>query len=118
MSTLKQLAKNAKKRLSHADYSEKPKKTCNIIEFTPIKIKESQIQINKLDTSKEDVLKKRILDLLEDNFYSPNPISQLIDFTYYNNLDDECKQRYILEITNLYTELRTDFLNEKNKKFS
>ena len=117
-STIKELAKNAKKRLTNCDYDSKPQKVSNIIEFVPKKINQSQIQINKLVTSDEKVLKAKILDLLEYDFYSQNPIAKLIDYNYFNKLSDELKQKYILEISNFYTETRSDFLRQKLKKYS
>lgn len=110
-SLIKELAYTAKLRMTNSNYTEKTKSSNNIINFTPTKIQKNQILVKKLDTSREEILKQRILSILENNFDCTNPIALIIDHNYYNSLNDDSKQKYILELSKIYTETKNEYIN-------
>lgn len=114
---IKQLAHNAKVRMINSKYPEKVKIKSNVIDFTPIEIHKNQIEIRKMDTSYDEILRNRIISVLEEDIDSINPISKLIDYAYFNSLSEEAKQKYILEIAQKYTEIKKEFINSKLIKF-
>ena len=106
---IKQLAQNAKSRMKNSSYKQISKTKTNIIVFENTKISENQIEIKNLDTTREEDLKNKIIKILEDDFYCLNPIAKLIDQNYYQTLSTEQKQKYLLTIANLYTDIKKEF---------
>lgn len=65
-------------------------------------------------TSAEDErMYKQVCDILDDDEVSLNPIGQLIDPSVYDALDAEGKQRYILELSEKFRELRERYYKER-----
>ena len=113
---LKQLAQNAKLRMMKSNYDEKIKRPNNVIKFKPTIIEKDQIKITKLDNNAENVLKLKIIDLLNKDCNSIYPLSQIIDYPYYNTLSESDKQRYILRISEYYLKIKNNYIYEKKHK--
>ena len=107
---IKQLAQNARLRMTNSSYNETNKVKNNIVYFEKPKIDKNQIVIKKLDTSYEEIVKSKILNLLETDFDTLNPISQIIDYKYFNTLSESQKQKYILDISSLYIKMKMQYI--------
>ena len=112
--SIKELAKSAKERLTNSKYKEKSKFYYpNIVTFSNTNNSEDTIIFNKIDpTFREDMINK-IFDLLSNDDEILNPLAQLVDYDYFSNLDELSKQKYILEIANIYTEAKKSYYNKK-----
>lgn len=64
-------------------------------------------------TVSEDKLYKKVCDILDSDDTTINPIGQLIDSEVYSALDAPGKQRYILELSNKFRELRERYIRER-----
>ncbi len=61
----------------------------------------------------EDKLYKKVCDILDSDDTATNPIGQLIDGEVYSALDASGKQRYILELSTKFRELRERYIRER-----
>ena len=67
----------------------------------------------KLASSDRDqMLYKKVCKMLEDEQIIINPINELIDKKYYNTLSVESKQRYILDLSDKYREMKERYDRE------
>ncbi|MBQ7308147.1 MAG: hypothetical protein IJW82_06445 [Clostridia bacterium] len=115
---IKELAKNAKLRLTNSNYIGKSKiNSSKIITFSPSSL-DKKIEFQKIDNSFEDIIKDRIIEILNEDEEPINPLAQLIDYSYFNSLNDDSKQRYILELANIYTETKKSYYNQKLINFN
>lgn len=64
---------------------------------------------------KDEKLYIKVKDILENDENTLNPIGQLVDQTVYDSLDEANKQRYILELSAKFRELRERYYKEKTK---
>lgn len=64
---------------------------------------------------REERLYLKVCEILNENENVTNPIGQLMDKHVYDNLDAANKQRYILELSNKFRELRERYYKEKRK---
>ncbi len=64
---------------------------------------------------KDEKLYVKVKDILERDENTTNPIGQLVDRTVYDSLDEANKQRYILELSAKFRELRERYYKEKTK---
>ena len=101
--TLKQLAQKAKKRLSSVGQSFSGKQTTACLSQTTYAI------VANLQDIKEDPLYEKVKKLMnrEDIF---NPIAELTDYKVFNNLSSLDKEKYVIDISKRYNELRNYFL--------
>lgn len=65
------------------------------------------------ETIFEDKLYKKVCDILDSDETAINPIGQLIDGEVYSSLDASGKQRYILELSSKFRELKERYLRER-----
>lgn len=56
---------------------------------------------------------RKVCDILNRDETTINPIGQLIDKAVYQKLDSSGKQRYILELSNKFRELKERYYREK-----
>ena len=61
----------------------------------------------------EEKLYRRVCEILDSDETATNPIGQLIDGEVYSSLDAAGKQRYILELSNKFRELRERYDRER-----
>ena len=71
----------------------------------------------KIDSA-EQKLYEKVVKLLTENEYVLNPITQLIDHSQYDKLDERAKQQYIFELAEKYNELKEKFENEHQHCFA
>lgn len=70
------------------------------------------IQVTKPDASLERMYKK-VCEILDGDEITINPIGQLIESEVYDELDAAGKQRYILELSNKFGELKERYYRER-----
>ncbi len=63
----------------------------------------------------DDAMYKKVCDILDRDETTMNPIGQLIDSSVYDALDPPSKQRYILELSNKFRELKERYYKEKER---
>lgn len=56
---------------------------------------------------------KKVCAMLDSDEMTINPIGQLIDHEVYGSLDEGAKQRYVLELSNTFRELKERYYREK-----
>ena len=105
--TLKLLAQKAKKRLSTAGQTMSQKQTTAYLSQGTYAI------VANLQDIKEDPLYDKVKKLLEreDIF---NPIAELTDHKVFDKLSQVEKERYVIDISKRYNELKEHF--SKNEK--
>ena len=64
-------------------------------------------------SAKEQELYARVCKLLQRDEVVLNPIKELMDNKYYNSLTQEGKQRYIIDLSEKYKELKNRYEREK-----
>lgn len=64
---------------------------------------------------KEEKLYVKVREILDRDENVINPIGQLMDRAVYDKLDDANKQRYILELSAKFRQLRDRYYKEKTK---
>lgn len=64
---------------------------------------------------KEEKLYRKVRDMLDKDEDVMNPIGQLVEREVFDRLDDGNKQRYILELSAKFRELRERYYKEKSK---
>ena len=107
-SALKLLAQKAKKRLSTAGQNlvntENEKSTISYLSQASYAIVASKQKIE------EDPLFEKVKKLMEkgDVF---NPLAELTDYEVFNSLSDLDKEKYIIDISKRYNEIKSYFLN-------
>ena len=73
-----------------------------------------QLSYSKLAYSdKDQELFKKVCKMLEEDRIIINPITELIDKKYYETLSIESKQRYILNLSEKYREMKERFDRER-----
>lgn len=76
-------------------------------------IRDNNKSINNNQTIRDEMLYKKVKNMLDEDEYTLNPIGQLMDKNIYNKLDEQNKQRYVLELSNKYHELRDRYYRER-----
>ena len=101
--TLKQLALKAKKRLSTVGQTISQKQTTAYLSQTTYAL------VANLQDIKDDPLYEKVKKLVtRDDFYSP--IAELTDYTIYDKLSQAEKERYVIDLSKRYVELKEHFL--------
>ena len=72
--------------------------------------------LNAGQAEKEEQFYCRVCDILERDENVTNPIGQLMDREEYERLDEANKQRYILELSKKFREMRERFYRERMGK--
>lgn len=108
-STLKLLAQKAKKRLSTAGQN-LPKVTSEKSTFAYLSNGNYAIVANK-QKIEDDPLFEKVKKIIEkgDVF---NPLAELTDYNIFNNLSQPEKEKYIIDISKRYNEIKEYFLNQ------
>lgn len=65
-------------------------------------------------SDKDQLLYKKVCRMLEEDRIIINPINELIDKKYYDSLSIESKQRYILDLSEKYREMKERFDRERS----
>ncbi len=63
--------------------------------------------------SGDDTLYRKVCDILDRDELTLNPIGQLIDDNVYSGLDPAAKQRYVLELSDKFRELKERYYRER-----
>lgn len=74
--------------------------------------REFNVTVNKQKTSDEQLYSK-VRSILESDEFVINPIARLIDQNEYDNMDNDGKQRYVLELAAKFRELKERYMREK-----
>lgn len=64
---------------------------------------------------KEEKLYLKVREILDRDENVINPIGQLVEHSVYDRLDEANKQRYILELSSKFRQLRDRYYKEKTK---
>ncbi len=109
--TLKEMARQAKKRLL----------ACNYVQYKREKVACSnmpEFYLNNKVVSQEEMcrLYERVADILDANDIITNPLARLADYEYYRSLDEDGKARYIYGISSIYVYLKERYNREKKAK--
>lgn len=106
----KKLLKEVKMRMLNRDYDELQK-------IKSVKITDDIVVLNDRCLSEQDIMEfyNKVEEMQNDDRNELNAIGQLININEYELLDDSGKQRYVLNLSNIYLKLKNDCLN--NKKF-
>lgn len=104
--TLKQLALKAKKRLSTVGQTISQKQTTAYLSQTTYAL------VANLQDIKDDPLYEKVKKLLSrDDLF--NPIAELTDYKVFNKLSQPEKERYVIDISKRYNELKEYFMKNK-----
>ncbi|MBE5731335.1 MAG: hypothetical protein E7350_05275 [Clostridiales bacterium] len=74
--------------------------------------REFNITVSK-HASKDEELYQKVRKILDSDELVVNPISQLIDKEEYEGMDTEARQRYVLELSAKFRELKERYYREK-----
>lgn len=99
--------------LAKADAVNNGKSTESVDVFFKTKhSREIKATINSINNS-DELLYKKVCDILEDNEDIINPVNLLIDKEKYEDMDFNGKQRYIFMLMSKYSELKERYYREK-----
>lgn len=103
---LKRLAQKAKKRLSTVGQTISQKQTAACLSSTTYAL------VANLQDIKDDPLYEKVKKLLtRDDIF--NPIAELTDHKIFDGLNEVEKERYIIDISKRYVELKDYFLKNE-----
>lgn len=68
---------------------------------------------SKIITKEDKKLYNKVKLMLEEDEDVINPIAKLIDFKVFNKLDDNAKERYLLELVEKYKTYKIKYYEEK-----
>ncbi len=77
-----------------------------------------EFNVTVCKTTQDEKLYEKVRNILESEEIVINPISRLIDSEEYDNMDNEAKQRYILELSSKFRELKERYYREQVSKSS
>ncbi len=124
---LRKLAMGAKARLKSGYWSEVKKErenarelalqsgksTESVDEYYKAKhTREIKATINSVNNS-DELMYKKVCEILEKNEDIINPVNCLIDHEKYDNMDFVSKQRYLFMLMSKYSELKERYFKEK-----
>lgn len=72
--------------------------------------------VNVTSANKDEELYQKVCSILDKDEDVTNPIGQLMDKEEYDRLDDGGKQRYVLELSGKFRELRERYYQERMGK--
>lgn len=76
-------------------------------------VRGASMVLNRDKADKEEQLYKKVCSILSSSEIVTNPIGQLVDREVYDNMDDLNRQRYILELSQKFRELRDRYYAEQ-----
>ena len=124
MSEFKMFAKEAKKRLKNGFWSKVEEEKAEVIEEARRNGKnlatveeaykkkvETQIKdmASEKNTNDDEMFYKKVCKIMEAKVFVSNPLSQLIDHSVYDELDERGKQNYILKLSQRYGEMKKKY---------
>lgn len=110
-SALKLLAQKAKKRLSSA--GQNVTKTVNEKSTFAYLSPNTYAIVANRQRIEEDPLFDKVKKVLEKDDII-NPLAELTDYNVFNNLSQAEKEKYIIDISKRYNEIKDYFINHKN----
>lgn len=88
-----------------------------ISEYQRAKLKrDTDLIINQPQAETDEVLYEKVCRILDADEDTMNPIGQLVDQEEYRRLDEGGRQRYILELSKKYRELKDRYYEERLSK--
>lgn len=119
---LKALANIAKKRLMSGEYNEKEEKTAFVPKVSNYFIKNAsalkkltaKIEFVKISGKINSDFEKKVFDVLQENCDELNPFAKLIDYEFFNHLDEIEQQSYMLNIAEQYAYLKENYLKKES----
>lgn len=75
-------------------------------------VRVNNFALNKDRASKEESLYNKVCEILKNDENTTNPIGQLVEHELYDDMDSANKQRYILELSQKFRELRERYYRE------
>ena len=72
--------------------------------------------INQPQAATDEVLYEKVCRILDADEDTMNPIGQLVDQDEFRRLDEGGRQRYILELSKKYRELKDRYYEERLSK--
>jgi len=88
----------------------------NAITFAADRIARYRLDAEMTDSHapmQDDKMYRKVCDILDSDEVATNPIGQLIDRDVYDTLDAAAKQRYVLELSDKFRELKERYYREK-----
>lgn len=82
-----------------------------VTDYAKLKLKRELIQGGQ--NAADERMYKKVCDILDSDEVALNPIGQLIENEVYSALDAAGKQRYILELSNKFRELKERYYRER-----
>ena len=111
---LKRRAQLAKQRLKMG-YFESAQSETDLPDSGNVSFIASYARFTDTATSRDEKMYKKVCAILDRDEATINPIGQLIDNEIYSTLDAAAKQRYILELSNKFRELKDRYYRERAK---
>ncbi|NCA67938.1 MAG: hypothetical protein EOM87_07745 [Clostridia bacterium] len=102
-SELKKMAANAKNRLKFGSYNAKQDNVINYLEYGNIKI-----------SREEEILYRKVTEIIESNECIINPIGRLMDKQLYEEMSQAERLKYVLELSKTYIRLQTKYFQERH----
>ena len=112
-----QLQNEKAEMLKNMSGSEEDKKLASEVQREKYK-RDASRAINKSTIDKDEQLYQKIKKMLDEDECVINPIGALIDQQVYGNMDESNKQRYILELSAKYRELKDRYYKERMSQSS
>lgn len=83
------------------------------VEYARAKLRREVTQSSDELEKHDEKLYRKVCSILDRDEATINPIGQLIDTELYDTLDPASKQRYVLELSNKFRELKERYYREK-----
>ena len=88
-----------------------------VSEYQRAKLKrDTDLVINQPQAATDEVLYEKVCRILDADEDTMNPIGQLVDQDEFRRLDEGGRQRYILELSKKYRELKDRYYEERLSK--
>lgn len=78
-------------------------------------VRTTNMALNRERADKEEQLYQKVCSILSSDENVMNPIGQLVEREVYDLMDEQNKQRYILELSQKFRELRERYYKEAKK---
>lgn len=98
--------------LKNMSGTEEDKKLASEVQREKYK-RDSNRAFDREKTDKDEVLYQKIKKMLDKDECIINPIGELIDKQIYGSMDESNKQRYVLELSAKYRELKERYYKER-----
>ena len=111
ITTLKELAKQAKRRLMYNNYD-------NYKSNKMLSLEMPTFYLNCKVVSQDEMYRyyEQVVDILNSDDIITNPLGRLTDYEYYKSLDEGARARYIYGISSIYIYLKERYNKEKKAK--